>query len=182
MHYLEHFYTKTLKHDLANKFFYRNTKKLPQLKKIVLNFGCKSTEIKNLAASLLALELIAHKKGTLTVTRHSNIILKIRKGNPVGCKVSLRKEKMFIFLEKLLTEIFPKIKSFDGTTLSKRTKKNILSYKFRDNFSFMELEEHYYLFHKLPKLDITIVTSSRLKEEMLFLIKSLQWPLKNQVY
>jgi large subunit ribosomal protein L5 len=56
-----------------------------------------TTGIKGLATSLLAIELITGQKGILTTTKHSNIFLKIRKGNPAGCKVTLRKENMFSF-------------------------------------------------------------------------------------
>ena len=68
--------------------------------------GCKSFEIKNLAASLLSLELIAVQQGVLTKSKRANILLKIRKGNPVGCTVVLRKNKMY----NLKSEIFRKFK------------------------------------------------------------------------
>jgi large subunit ribosomal protein L5 len=178
MHFLEHFCEKTLRYDLANKFFYHSTKQLPRLEKIILNFGCKTTGIKGLATSLLAIELITGQKGILTVTRHSNILLKIRKGNPAGCKVTLKKRNMFLFLSKTLIEILPKVKDFNGITLTKKIKKNVFSYELHETFSFHELEEHYYLFYNLPKLDITIITSSKVKEELLFILKSLQLPFK----
>jgi len=180
MHFLEYFYTKSLKYDLINKFFYKNINELPKLKKIILNFGCKTTEIKQLAASSLALELITKQKGILTTTKHSNIFLKIRKGNPIGCKISLQKASMFNFLEKTLIKTFPKTKNFNGLTFTKKTKKNAYSYQIQDNFSFSELEKHYYLFYNLSKLDITIVTNTKVKEETIFLLKSLQLPLKKK--
>jgi ribosomal protein L5 len=62
MNFLEHFYLKTLKYDLSNRFLYKNTKELPKLKKIILNFGCKTSDLKQLSASLLALELITNQK------------------------------------------------------------------------------------------------------------------------
>lgn len=178
MHFLKYFYTKTLKYDLINKFYYKNTKNLPKLKKIILNFGCKTTEIKQLTASLLALELITKQKGTLTTTNHSNVFFKIRKGNPVGCKVSLKRINMFNFLTKILIEILPKTKNFNRLTFYTKIKKNAFSYQIHDTFSFSELEEHYYLFNNLIKLNMTIVTSAKNKEETIFILKSLQLPLK----
>jgi large subunit ribosomal protein L5 len=178
MHFLEHFCEKNLKYDLANKFFYNSTKQLPKLEKIILNFGCKTTGIKGLATSLLAIELITGQRGILTTTRHSNIFLKIRKGNPAGCKVTLRKENMFLFLAKTLIEILPKVKDFNGLALTRKIKKNVFSYELHETFSFHELEEHYYLFYNLPKLDITIIANSKVKEELLFILKSLQLPFK----
>lgn len=182
MYVLENFYRKTLKYDLANKFVYNKTKELPKLKKIVINFGCKTTDIKDLAASLLALELITTQKGKLTFIKRSNIFLKIRKGSPVGCKVTLHKKQMFNFLEKLSVEIFPRLKNFNGFLLNRKLKKNTFSYELHDTLTFNELEEHYYLFNKLPNLNVTLVTESKTKKELIFILKSLQFPLKKSRY
>jgi len=178
MHFIEHFNFKTLKYELANKFFYKNTKKIPKIKKITLNFGCKTTEIKHLAASLLALEIITSKKGKLTTAKKSNIILKIRKGNPIGCKITLQKKQIFNFLEKIFIYIFPNIKNFSGIKLTETINPKSLSFRLTDTFNFNEFEEHYYLFNNLPNLDITITTNSKNKEELIFILKSMQFPLK----
>lgn len=180
MSHLTDFHEKTLRYDLINKFFYKKTKELPELKKITLNFSCKNTDLKNLASSLLALELITKQKGILTTAKRSNITLKIRKDNPVGCKVSLRGRKMFAFLEKILTETIPIMKNFNGILLPKNPQKSTISYKFSDSFSFDELKEHYHLFHHIPKLNLTIVTSSESKNEVVFILKSVQIPLKKK--
>jgi len=180
MHFLNYFQSRTLKHDLLNKFNYKNINDLPKLEKVTLNFGCKTNDMKQLSTAILALELITNQKGILTKSKKSNILLKIRKGNPVGCKVTLQKKSMFKFLEKTLLEIFPKIKNFNGLTVSKRIKKNSFSYELHNTLSFNELEEHYYLFNNLPKLTITVVTKTNTKEELLFILKAFQFPLKIQ--
>lgn len=179
MHYLENFYNKTLKYELINKFIYTNNKKLPSVKKITLNFGCKNADIKQLASSLLAFELITNQQGKITKTKHSNILFKIRKGNPTGCKITLSKKNSFNFLFKMLVEIFPKLKKFSGFRISKKMKTNVFSYALQDTFSFNELENHYYLFNSLPKLNITIITNSNTKKEMFFLLKAFKLPFKN---
>jgi large subunit ribosomal protein L5 len=179
MHYLEKFYNKTLKCELINKFTYKKTNSLPSLKKIILNFGCKNADIKQLASGLLAFELITNQQGQLTKTKHSNILFKIRKGNPTGCKITLSKVNSFNFLLKMLVEVFPKLKSFLGFNLSKKIKKNVFSYELQETFSFSELESHYYLFNNLPKLNITIITNSNNKKELLFLLKAFKIPFKN---
>lgn len=179
MHFLTYFCKKTLNYELINKFTYVNTKKLPKIKKIILNFGCKTTDIKNLAASLLALELITCQKGQLTTTKYPNVILKLRKGNPVGCKVEIRNQKMYYFLEKMLSEIFPKVKNFNGLKFNPKLKKNTISYKLIDNFVFKIIEENYYLFTTLSKLDVTLLTTAKKEKELNFIVKSLQFSLKN---
>lgn len=178
MHFLKSFYTRTVQYDIINKFLYSHTKKFPKLKKIILNFGCKTNEIKNLASSLVALELITNQKGFFTTTKSSNIQLKIRKGNPTGCKVTLRNNKMLFSFSKFLIEIFPKLKNFEGIKLSKNLKNNAITYRLSDLFCFQELEEHYYLFNNLPKLSVTLTTNAKTKNELLFILSSYKFPSK----
>jgi large subunit ribosomal protein L5 len=179
MQFLENFYIKILKYELINKFLYYNTNQLPKIKNITLNFGCKTADLKELASCLLALKLISNKKGKLTTTKYSNIIFKIRKGNPTGCKVMLSKFQMFNFFSKMVIEVFPKLKNFNGFILSKKIKKNTFSFEIYDNFSFLELENNYSLFKNLPKLNLTIILKSKNKLELIYLLKSFQFPFKN---
>jgi large subunit ribosomal protein L5 len=175
MHHLEKFYTKTIKYELLNKFAYTNTANLPELKKITLNFGCKTADIKQLSSGLLAFELIANQKGKLTTTKQPNILFKIRKGNPTGCKVTLFKHKLFNFFSTMLIEILPKLKNF--TNFNKKIKTNAFSCQLTETFYFSELENHYTLFNNLPILNVSIITNSKTKKEILFLLKSFKLPL-----
>jgi large subunit ribosomal protein L5 len=179
VHFLEKYYNNTLKHELINKFIYNDNKKIPKLKKIILNFGCKTADMKQLSSSLLAFELIVSQKGKLTRTKHSNILFKIRKGNPTGCTVILSKFNVFHFFSKMNVEIFPKLKTFSIFNNSKKLKVNTFSYKLKETFCFNELENYYYFFNNLPTLDVTIVTSSKTKLEMIFLLKSLKLPMSS---
>jgi len=168
--FLKNYYTKIIKQELTNKFNYKTIKELPELKKIVLDFGCKTPEIKPIAVCLLALEMISSARGKITVSKKPNILLKIRKGNPVGCKVTLKKEKMYRFLSKLLIEILPKLKNL--TDLKFSIKENNFSYKIENSLIFLELEKNYYLFNKLPYLNITFVTNAKKKSEFIFLLQT----------
>nr|AVR57677.1 ribosomal protein L5 [Halamphora calidilacuna] len=178
MSFLNYFYIKTLKFDLINKFYYTNLKKLPDLKHIVLNFSCKTVELKTIVTHLLALKLITYQKGTISVSKRSNLLLKIRKGNPTGCKVTLRKTLLMNFLCKSFNEILPKIKNFDKIKVHQKVEKNAFSFSIKDTLTFPELAEHYYLFNNLSNLNLSFVTTTKTKKEMLFLLKSLQLPLK----
>ena len=178
MHFLSYFYNKNLKFDLINKFNYTNLKKLPKLKKIVLNFSCKTTELKTLATHLLALELITNQKGILTISKQPNLLLKLRRGNPTGCKLTLKKAFIFSFLSKNLTEIFPKTKNFTGITISQKIEKTAISFVIKEALNFSELTEQYYLFNNLSSLNLSFIISVKTKNETLFLLKSLQFPLK----
>ena len=98
---IEIFNKKIIKHDLINKFNYTNIQKIPKIQKLTLNFGCKNFNIQKFATTLLALEIIASKKGGLTIAKKANILLKIQKGQPAGCKVTLRKKDIHSFLNKI---------------------------------------------------------------------------------
>ena len=179
MHFLNYFYKRTLKFDLINKFYYTDLKKLPRLKKVILNFSCKTTELKSLATNLLALELITNQNGILTVSKRPNLLLKIRKGNPAGCKLSLKKASMLNFFSKSLNEVFSRIKSFDGIIVNQKVERTVISFVIKDTLNFSELTEHYYLFNNLSNLNLSFITSVEKKEELLFLLKSLQLPIKS---
>ena len=178
MHFLKNFYYKILRYDLINKFIYNNTNNLPKLEKIVLSFGFSKNDIKQFATGLLAFELISNQKGILTITKKPNIVLKIRKGNPIGCKVTLQNQNLFNFFGKMLLRIFPMLKTFNEFKLTRKFKINRFSYEIHETFSFFELENHYYYFSNLPKLSITLITTAKNKKELLFILNSFQFPLK----
>jgi large subunit ribosomal protein L5 len=171
MQELEYFNKKTFKYDLINKFLYKNTKKLPKIQKIILNFSCQNTKLKNLSSSLLALELITNKKGLVTTSKKSNILLKIRKGNPVGCKVIFSKNNYYKFFTRFLNEILPKQEN--SFNFSKNNfNKNTYYYRVNNTFNFLELEKNYYLFNELNYLDINIIINSNSKKDIKFLLNS----------
>ena len=163
--------------NLLNKFLYDKIEDVPRLKKIILNFGCKNSEIKNLAASLLALELIGVQKSVLTRSKRANILLKIRKGHPVGCVVVLKKDKMYDFLMKLLIDVFPSSRDFKGIVIAKKLVAPTISFTVKDLISFKELEKQFYLFVNVPPLNVTFVTNTETKRELLYLLGALKLPL-----
>ena len=110
MPFFEAYNHKIIKYDLVNTFVYQNLMQMPKLEKIILNFGYPKSKLKNLIPGLLALEFLSSKKGEITKSRHLNIFLKIKKGNPVGCKIVLKKRLMNLFYFKLLTSILPRVK------------------------------------------------------------------------
>ena len=173
MSILKNYYKDIIRNDLINKFSYNRLDEIPQVKKIILNFGCKNSDIKNIALALLSLELITTKQGFLTKAKRSNITLKIRKGDPVGCSIILRNFDMYTFLFKLLSEIFPNLKSFRRISVSKKLARNSFSFTLKDFINFKELEKQFYLFTNLPPLNVTlIVTNIKTEKELLYLLHS----------
>lgn len=177
MYFLDQYYKNIVKYDLINKFNYKNLKNIPKIKKIILNFGCKNPNMKQLTISLLALELITGKKGSFTQAKSSNILLKIRKGNLVGCKLVLQKNLMYNFLTKLITEILPQMKTSNKIALNnKLNNTTAVSYKISNTLIFPEFEKNYYLLNDLPNLHITFLTNTKSHAELIYLLNSFKLP------
>ena len=120
---------------------------------------------------MFSLELITAKQGFLVKSKRSNVFLKIRKGNPVGCVVILKKKKMYGFLFKLLAEVFLSFKSFTNiSTASKR--ETCFSFTLKNLIHLKELKKQFYLFIKLPSLNITLITNAKTEKELLYLLHS----------
>lgn len=179
MHFLEYYYKRIIRYDLINKFKNNNIKSIPKLKKIILNFGCINSEITKLLATSLFLELITSQNTSITSSQKSNIIIKIKKGSPTGCKVTLTGKLMYQFFFKLLTEILPNIKDFKQLKIKQTKSQKAITYSIEETLLiFSELKEHYHLFsNKVPKLDIAIVTNSKSQKEFIYLLKSFKLPM-----
>lgn len=164
---------KIIKYDFINKFLYKNVKFVLKLKGITLNFGCKNFDTQKFTATLLALEVLTLKKTTLSISRNPNVLLKIQKGQPAGCKVNVGGNDIDSLLIKLHLEILPKLKK--TLKLKDQMKISTFSFKFlRNEIVLQELEDQYPLFLNLPSLDINVLTNSKNHKELVFLIESMK--------
>ena len=172
MYLINDYYSNIVKYDLINKFYYQNNSQLPKIKKIILNFNFKKQNLKNLMSSLIALELISTQKPIFVKSKISNITLKIRKGQPVGCKLTLRKKNVNFFLFKLWNDFFYS-KSYTRKNVKIETSNtSVFSFQIQNSLIFPELETNYQIFKQLTKLNVTIVCSSKTFCELKFLLKS----------
>lgn len=178
MFFIKIYVHKIISYDLINTFFYKDLKEIPRLKKIILNFGYQKSNFKYLISSLLALEFLTSKKGKITTSRRLNIFLKIKKGNPVGCKIILKKDIMYLFYLKLLIALFSKIKQsqtsqfqWDSTIIK------FVSFQIRSPLLFSDLENQFQFFKNIPRLDITLLTNTNSQKELYFLLKSIKFTL-----
>ena len=135
MNFLKKYYENTIKYDLIQRFKYKSSKDVPKLKSIILNIGCKTSDFKKLTLSFLSLQLLTKKKGKILISKKPNILLKIRKGDPVGCEIILKKRKMFKMLSYVIYIIlnfkqnyFKKIEQTKSITFCLSTKCNIMVY------------------------------------------------------
>lgn len=178
MYILKFYYEHIIKHDLINKFKYYNLKNIPKIKKIIINIGCSNYKIKNIAPAFLFLELLTNKSSLFTKTKKANIFLKIKKGTPIGCVVVLTKIKIYKFLFKLLLEILPSLKNFKGITYKfHKLKCNSFSFYIKDLVVLKEFNPHFHLFNNLPAINITIITNTQNKNELIYLLQSFKLPL-----
>ena len=178
MNFLRIYYKKIIKYDLINKFVYKNNETVPKLINVILSFGCKNFNIQKFATTLLALEILTLKKSTISTQRKNvNVLLKLQKGQPAGCKVILKKKEINIFLTKLHLEILPKLKNFIGFKFQIRN--SIFSLQLLHNEIILsEFKNQYPLFSDLSNLNIHVFANSKNHKEFLFLIKSIKFPLK----
>jgi large subunit ribosomal protein L5 len=172
MFFFDIYSRQIIKYDLINAFYYNKLKQVPKLQTIILNFGYQKSNFKRLISGLLALEFLATKKSKLTKSKHLHIMLKIKQGNPVGCKVVLKKKIMYRFYLKLVTSVFTKLKIPQNSSFRQNCKS--MSIVVQNPLLFMELENHYEFFKDIPKLDITLLTNSKTKNELFFLLKSIK--------
>jgi large subunit ribosomal protein L5 len=165
-------YSQIVKYDSINSFFFENQNQIPRLQTIILNFGYQKSNFKRLISGLLALEFLTSKKSKLTRSKSLNVLLKIKQGNPVGCKIVLKKKIMHQFHAKLMTSVFTKLKSSKNTLCKQGCKS--MSITIQNPLIFMELENHYEIFKDIPKLDITFITNAKSTKELFFLLKSIK--------
>ena len=174
MNILEKHYNNFIKYNLALKFNYKNINKIPKIKSIILNFGCKTSDLKKLSLSFLILQLITKKRGQLTFSKKSNIFLKIRKGQPVGCQVILKKKSKY----KIAFYLF-KIFSNNKYNFSlKLNKSKSITFNLFNIFNFNIIENNYILFNGLNNINITLLFDNDINNEILFILNGLKF-LKN---
>ena len=178
MNYIKSYFNSVVKYDLINKFYYTILDKIPEVHKIIVAFRLKGLNVKQLSATLLALELITSKKGRFIVARKGNLFLKIRKGFPTGCKVILQKKEMYVHLSKLIDEMFSKTKT--SLKINKTKRSNIIFYKLNDSPLFIEIEHNYNLFNSiLTNITITVIGKKVSQKGFFYLIESFKQPLSS---
>jgi large subunit ribosomal protein L5 len=172
MHFINYYQKYIINYDLINKINYKNIKTIPKLKKICLTFTQKNNDFKNLSSALLALNIITKKKSFFIYLKNPSVVLKLRKGIPIGCKVTLKKKKMLIFLNKLILEILPESKSIIVPSINNYISNPVFSFFLNNIINIYDLKEHYNLFKNLPSLHITVLIDSKSYIEFLFIIFS----------
>ena len=168
---LQKYYQNVTIYDLLTKLNFKNIFEIIKITKICLNIGFKDANIekKKLINIILLLKLITNQKPLLTKSKKNIIFLKIKKNSIIGCKVTLRKKNMFIFLEKLIIFILPNFNKFKINLKNK----NILNFQIQNILDFFELKTEFFKFKNIPPIDISIHTNSTNKNTLFLLLNSL---------
>lgn len=159
-------------HDLITKLNNKNIFQLPIITKVILNIGLKVNEKKNILNINILLKLISNQKGFSTKSKKNKIFLRIKKGSIVGCKISLRKKNMFLFLEKLICFSFPKNKNIKPVTINNYN----LSFKIFNIIELYELTGEFLKFKNIPYIDVTFCFKQKNIKKNQILLSSYNYP------
>ncbi|MBA6265223.1 50S ribosomal protein L5 [Colwellia sp. Bg11-12] len=178
---LHDFYKDTVVDDLQKKFEYKSVMQVPRIEKITLNMGVGEAiaDKKVLDHATNDLTAISGQKPVTTVARKSVAGFKIREGYPIGTKVTLRGERMWEFLERLISISIPRIRDFRGLNPKSFDGRGNYSMGVREQIIFPEID--YDKIDKIRGMDITITTSAKNNEEGHALLSAFSFPFKNKV-
>ena len=178
---LHDFYKDTIVNDLQTKFEYKSVMQVPRIEKITLNMGVGEAiaDKKVLDHATNDLTAISGQKPVTTVARKSVAGFKIREGYPIGTKVTLRGERMWEFLERLISISIPRIRDFRGLNPKSFDGRGNYSMGVREQIIFPEID--YDKIDKIRGMDITITTSAKNNEEGHALLSAFSFPFKNKV-
>ena len=160
------------------KFNYSSKMEVPKLEKIVINMGVgeASTDSKFIEAAVKDLELIAGQKPVVTKARKSIAGFKIREGQTIGAKVTLRGENMYTFMEKLVKIALPRVRDFRGVSKTAFDGKGNYTLGVKEQIIFPEIEYDQIL--KLRGMDIVFVTTAKTNEEAFELLSGFGMPFR----
>jgi len=162
---LREFYKDTVVPELVKQFGYKSVMEVPRIEKITLNMGVGEAvaDKKVMEHAVSDLEKIAGQKPVVTVARKSIAGFKIRDNYPVGCKVTLRRDQMFEFLDRLITIALPRVRDFRGVSGKSFDGRGNYNMGVREQIIFPEIE--YDKIDALRGLNITITTTAKTDEE-----------------
>ena len=175
---LREFYKETVVPELMKKFNYKSVMEVPRIEKITLNMGVGEAvaDKKVMEHAVADMEKIAGQKPVVTVARKSIAGFKIRDNYPIGCKVTLRRDRMFEFLDRLISISLPRVRDFRGLSAKSFDGRGNYNMGVREQIIFPEIE--YDKIDALRGLNITITTTAKTDEEARALLSLFKFPFK----
>jgi large subunit ribosomal protein L5 len=176
---LQQYYKDTVVKDLMKQFGYKNPMQVPKITKITLNMGVGEAvaDKKVMDHAVEDMTKISGQKPIVTKSRKSIAGFKIRDGWPIGCKVTLRSERMYEFLDRLIAVALPRVRDFRGVNGRSFDGRGNYSLGVKEQIIFPEIE--YDKIDAVRGMDITITTNAKSDEEAKALLKAFNFPFRN---
>lgn len=176
---LKEIYESEIIPKLRSEFNYKNVMEIPKIEKVVLNMGLGEaiSNVKILDSAALELNAISGQKSVITKAKKSIATFKLRQGMPIGCMVTLRRAKMYEFLDRLMNVSLARVRDFKGVSGKAFDGKGNYTLGVKEQLIFPEV--NYDSVDKIKGLNITIVTSAKTDEEGKALLKHLGMPFRN---
>ena len=175
---LKDLYKSEIVDAMVKKFGYKNIMEVPKLDKIVINMGVGEAKdnSKVLETAVKELETITGQKVVTTKAKNSVANFKIREGMPIGCKVTLRGEKMYEFLDRLVNLALPRVRDFRGVNSASFEGRGNYALGIKEQIIFPEIE--YDKIDKVRGMDVIVVTTAKTDEEARELLRLFNMPFK----
>lgn len=175
---LKDLYKSEIVNAMVKKFGYKNIMEVPKLDKIVINMGVGEAKdnSKVLETAVKELETITGQKVVTTKAKNSVANFKIREGMPIGCKVTLRGEKMYEFLDRLVNLALPRVRDFRGVNSASFDGRGNYALGIKEQIIFPEIE--YDKIDKVRGMDVIVVTTAKTDEEARELLRLFNMPFK----
>jgi large subunit ribosomal protein L5 len=172
-------YRETIVPELTKKFGYKSVMQVPRISKITLNMGVGEAvnDKKNIEMAVGDMTKIAGQKPVVTKTRKAIANFKVREGLAIGCMVTLRGERMYEFLDRLVTVAFPRVRDFRGVSGRAFDGRGNYNIGLKEQIIFPEIE--YDKIDKLRGMNISITTTAKTDEEAKALLAAFRFPFRN---
>ncbi len=169
-------YDEQIAKAMTDKFGYKNVMEIPKIEKITLNMGVGegSQDKKKVQTAAAEMELIAGQKPVITKAKKSIAQFKLREGMPIGCKVTLRRERMYEFLDRLITIAMPRIRDFRGLNAKSFDGRGNYAMGLKEQIIFPEIS--YDQIEKVRGMDIIVTTTAKTDEEARELLRLFGFP------
>lgn len=174
---LQEHYKEVVKPELVSTFSYRNPMEVPRVEKVVINMGVgeAASDSKKIDAAANEMSLIAGQKSVVIKSRKSVATFKLREGMSVGCKVTLRRDRMYEFLDRLINIALPQVRDFQGLSPKSFDGRGNYALGLKEQIVFPEID--YDTVDEMRGMDIVIVTSAKTDDEAKALLKGLNLPI-----
>lgn len=175
---LQEFYKSDVVPKLNEQFSFKNAMQMPKITKITINMGVGGamTDKKLIDAAVADMEKLAGQKAVVNKARKSVAAFKVREGYPIGCKVTLRRDRMYEFLDRLITIAIPRTRDFRGLPAKSFDGRGNYSMGVKEQIIFPEID--YDKIDQIRGMDITITTSAKNDEEARALLAAFNFPIK----